>query len=256
VGDARGRNDAERPTEGQGAPSDTTPSETTPSGVAPAETTPSGVAPSEASLARAREAPPTQTQDPPPKARRDPPPGAYAPHASERASPPPSAGLAERVAGWLVPERNASGSVYGLITVGALLSAEGGLRESYPDTLGSAAIAVLLYWFAHAYADALGLRLSEHRRLRARDLWHTLGEDWAIARSAGIPLLALLVAWVTGAGQETALGAGVWTVVGGLIAYEVAAGIRARARPGELAFDALVGVTMGVAILVLRALLH
>jgi signal transduction histidine kinase len=161
-----------------------------------------------------------------------------------------------RLAGWIVPERNPSEAIYGLITIGALLAAESGLRETYPETVGSATIAVVLYWFAHAYADVLGLRLSEQRHLTWEELWRTFVRDWAIVKGAGVPLLALLVAWAVGASQAAAVTAGVWTAVGGLIAFEVAAGIRSRAKPAELVLQVAVGVTMGLAILALRALLH
>lgn len=164
--------------------------------------------------------------------------------------------MSYRIARWIVPERNAAGAVYGLITIGALLAAESGLRETYPETVGSAAIAVVLYWFAHSYADVLGLRLSEQRRLGWRELWPTFVQDWAIVRGAGMPLLALLVAWAVGASQTAAVTAAVWTVVASLIAFEVAAGVRSRAKPAELVLEVLVGATMGLAILALRALLH
>ncbi len=161
-----------------------------------------------------------------------------------------------RLAAWIVPERNPAGAVYGLITIGALLAAESGLRETYPETVGSAAIAVVLYWFAHSYADVLGLRLSEQGDVGRRELWQTFVQDWAIAKGAGVALLALLVAWAVGASQTTAVTAAVWTVVASLIAFEVAAGIRSRAKRVELVLEVLVGATMGLAILALRALLH
>ena len=175
------------------------------------------------------------------------------PRASARARKPR---LGYRIVDWIVPERNPAGAVYGLITVGALLAAESGLRETYPETVGSATIAVVLYWFAHSYADVLGLRLTEQRRVSWDELWHTFVQDWAIAKGAGAPLTALLVAWAVGASQTTAVTAGVWTVVGSLIAFEVAAGVRARAKPLELVLEVTVGATMGLAILALRALLH
>lgn len=165
-------------------------------------------------------------------------------------------GVAERVAAWLVPRRNPTGVVYGLVTVGALLAAESGLRDTYAETVSSAAIAMLLYWFAHSYSDMLGLRLAEQKPFSWQELWQTFGRDWAIARGSSLPLLALLVAWATGAGQATAVAAAVWTVVVSLIAFEVAAGIRSRAKPLELVLEVLAGATMGLAILALRALLH
>ena len=162
----------------------------------------------------------------------------------------------ERVLEWLVPERNPAGAVYGIVTIGALLAAESGLRDNYPETVGSASIAVVLYWFAHSYADVLGLRLSEHRLLSWAELWHTFVQDWAIVRGASAPLMALLVAWAVGASQETAVAAGVWTAAASLVGFEVAAGLRSRAKPAELTLEVVVGATMGLALLALRALLH
>jgi hypothetical protein len=164
--------------------------------------------------------------------------------------------VAVKVSEWLVPERNPAGAVYGIITIGALLAAETGLRETYAETVGSVSIAVVLYWFAHSYADVLGLRLTEERQLTWAELWHTFVQDWSIVRGASAPLLALLVAWVAGAEQTTAVTAGVWTAVGSLIAFELAAGMRSKAKPAELVLEVVVGATMGLAILALRALLH
>jgi hypothetical protein len=164
--------------------------------------------------------------------------------------------VGERVLGWIVPERNPEGAVYGIITIGALLAAESGLHDSYVDTVASLVIAVVLYWFAHSYADVLGLRLSKQRLISWKELWETFVQDWSIVRGASAPLLALLAAWAAGASQETAVTVGVWTAVASLIVFELAAGIRSRAKPVELVLEVLVGATMGLAILALRALLH
>jgi hypothetical protein len=161
-----------------------------------------------------------------------------------------------QVAKWFVPEVNPGGAVYGIITIGALLAAESGARETYPETVGSAVIAMMLYWLAHSYSDVLGLRLSDEQQIEGQRLWQTFVRDWAIVKGASVPLLTLLVAWVTGAGQATAVTAGVWAAVVSLIAFEVAAGVRSKAKLAELVLEGLVGATMGIAILALRALLH
>jgi hypothetical protein len=156
----------------------------------------------------------------------------------------------------LLPDRNPAGAVYGTVTVGALLAAESGLRDTYPETVGALAVAVLLYWFAHSYADVLGLRLSEQRLLSWGELWHTFIQDWAIVRGALAPVLAVLLAWAVGAPQATAVVAGTWTAVASLLVFELAAAARSRARAGELTLQVAVGATLGLAILALRALLH
>jgi hypothetical protein len=157
---------------------------------------------------------------------------------------------------WLVPEENPSGAIYGAIVIGALLAAESGRHESYAGTIGSAAIATALYWLAHAYASVLGHRLATHERLTARALVRALGHDWALVRGAAVPLVALGASWLAGATQQTAVNVALWSTVASLITFELIAGIRSHAKPGELALEMGVGATMGVAILALKIVLH
>jgi hypothetical protein len=143
-----------------------------------------------------------------------------------------------------------------VIVIGALLAAESGRHESYLDTLLSTAIAVTLYWVAHSYASVLGRRLSSGERLTIGALLGALAHDWALIRGASIPLLALVIAAVTGAAQETAVTAAVWSSVVSLVAFELIAGLRSGASRGELALEVGVGAAMGLAILTLKIILH
>ena len=161
-----------------------------------------------------------------------------------------------RAAAWLVPAENPAGVVYGIIAVGALMAAESGRHETYSEAIGSAVIAAGLYWFLHAYAHVLGRRLATRGSLTARALAHALVEEWAIVRGAAVPLLALIIAWATGAARETGVTAALWSAVVSLVVFELVAGVRSRASAGELALEVGVGVAMGVAILGLRVLLH
>ncbi len=156
----------------------------------------------------------------------------------------------------LVPAGNAAGVVYGVITVGALMAAESGRHESYVDMIGSALVATLLYWLAHAYADLLGRRLATGDRLTAATLGRALLHDWAIVRGAAIPLLALVIAWLAGASKEAGLTAALRTAVVTVVLFELLAGVRAKSTPGELLLKAGVGVTMGLAILALKGILR
>jgi hypothetical protein len=141
--------------------------------------------------------------------------------------------LLARAADRIVPAENPSGVVYGIIVIGALLAAESGRHETYLDTLASAAIAAMLYWFAHAYAEVLGRRLTRHEHLSARTLARTLARDWAIVEGAALPL-----------------------AIASLVAFELIAGIRSRASPRELALEGGAGAAMGIAILALKIVLH
>ena len=164
--------------------------------------------------------------------------------------------LLARVADRIVPAENPSGVVYGIIVIGALLAAESGRHETYLDTVASAAIAAALYWFAHAYAEVLGRRLTRHEHLSARALARALARDWAIVEGSALPLAALLIGWIAGAAQQTAVTAALWSAVVSLVAFELIAGIRSRASARELALEGCAGAAMGIAILALKIVLH
>ncbi|HXB15776.1 MAG TPA: hypothetical protein VNV44_08530 [Solirubrobacteraceae bacterium] len=160
------------------------------------------------------------------------------------------------VADWLVPPENPSRVILGVIVTGALLAAESGVHDTYLDTFASGAIAAALYWLAHAYADVLGRRLHDRRRLTPGALWHSLAHEWAVVRGAGIPLLALLIAAAAGADRETGVTIAVWTAAVSLATLELVAAARAGGSRGELAAEAAIGVAMGLAIIALKALVH
>ncbi len=173
------------------------------------------------------------------------------------------AGDAARPRRWLVrtldhllPGENPVGAVYGTITIGALLAAESSLRDTYPETVGAMVVALLVYWLAHSYAELLGKRIAAREHLTAAGLARALVRDWAIVRGAGAPLLALLIAWAVGAGQETGVTVALWTCVGSLLAFELVAGLRARARPAELLLELCIGAAMGFGVILLRVILH
>ncbi|HEX4186615.1 MAG TPA: hypothetical protein VHY83_01840 [Solirubrobacteraceae bacterium] len=137
-----------------------------------------------------------------------------------------------------------------------MLAAESGRRETWAETFASAVIAACLYWLAHSYATVLGRRVTTREPLTIRGLTLGLLHDWALVRGASIPLLALLVAWVTGSSQQTAVDVALYTVVASLIAFEVIAGLLTRATRTELLVEVGVGVTMGLGVLVLQIVLH
>lgn len=181
------------------------------------------------------------------------------PAATDPSRPSPYAGpfgWAWRAAAWIVPSENPSGAVYGMIVIGALLAAESGRHETYVDSEASAVIAAAIYWLAHSYATVLGRRLSAHARLTPGALATALAHDWALIRGAAIPVLVLLVAWIAGASQSSGVNAALWSVIAGVIALELIAGLRSRVAPWELTLQLGVGATLGLGILALKILLH
>lgn len=178
------------------------------------------------------------------------------PTTPRRSRTPTWGARARRVAGWIVREENPDRVVYGTILVGALIAAESGVHDGYPDKVGSTALVLGIYWLAHTYSAVLGRRLSETERLTPGALARALRDEWSIVRGALLPLLTLLVAWAAGASEATAADAAMWVAVASLIAFELLAGLRTRTTPWEIAFEACVGVGMGLAIFALKLLAH
>jgi hypothetical protein len=164
------------------------------------------------------------------------------------------AGRLRRIAAWLIPEADPAGAVYGLITVGALLAAEGALHDTYAEVIGAVAITMSLYGFAHAYAELLGRRLAARERPGRIAYGVAVARGLAVLQGASLPLIVLLVSWATGVVLGTAVTVAIWTAVVSLIALELAAGYLAHAGRRELALDAGVGAAMGLGILALKAL--
>lgn len=140
--------------------------------------------------------------------------------------------------------------------IGALLAAESDRHESYLDALLSAVITVLLYWLAHAYARLLGERLRTRRRLTGKALVAALRHEVPLMRGGLLPLLALALAALAGAGERAAVNAGVWTAIACLALFELVAGVRSGAARGELALECAIGIAMGAAIFALKIVLH
>jgi len=66
----------------------------------------------------------------------------------------------------------------------------------------------------------------------------------------------LLFCWIFGVALATGVEAALWTTVGSLLAFELLAGLRAKSTPRELVFEVGVGITMGLAIVALKVVLH
>lgn len=163
---------------------------------------------------------------------------------------------ARRAAGWIMPEANPAGTVYGIITVGALLAAESAIRDSFAETVSAVAVTIVLYGFAHSYSELLGSRLETPSRLNRQSAMRVIAGYISVIKGATLPLVALLIAWAAGSDQETAVSIALWTAVVSLVVLEVGAGIRARSRPLVVLLDASVGSAMGLAIVALKAIIH
>lgn len=151
---------------------------------------------------------------------------------------------------------NLGAAIYGLVTVSALLAAESTERETYPATVGAVLITLLIYWFAHSYADFASSRLQENKPIALHDLARTMTRQLPILFGAAIPLLTLLAAWAVGLSLAVAVTAAIWTSAAMILVIEILAALLAEQRGRALVLQTAVGALLGALIIALRIVLH
>ena len=159
---------------------------------------------------------------------------------------------------WLLglAAENVEGAVYGTVAVGVLFAAEDARRVGYPETVEAAALVLALYWLTGFYAHELAIRVLRSEQVNLRLMWRSFLHELTVIEGGLIPVLALLVAWASGASVTVGVAAAVWATAATIIALEVAAGCRARPGFKRLLLQAGAGVAMGLAIVALKLMLH
>lgn len=155
------------------------------------------------------------------------------------------------------PTRNPAGAVYGTVLAGSLIAAEGGRDPvDVPRMLLVVLLTQLVYWLAHIYADLVALRIEEERRPRRAEVLHLLRENWSLVAASSGPLLVIAGATLIGVPADTAVLAGLWAIAALLVLWALVAGRRARMGGAELALYTLLSAAFGVALVLLKLLLH
>jgi len=161
-----------------------------------------------------------------------------------------------RTASWLltVARENAGGAVYGALMIGVLLAAEEADHVGYAATIEAALVVLALYLLTNLYTHTLQVRLQAGEPLNAKLFWRGCVHELPTLEGALVPVAALLVAWAAGVTVARGVTVGLWTAAAAVVVLEVAAGRRSRARGAW--FQAAAGMSMGLALIALKLLLH
>jgi hypothetical protein len=146
--------------------------------------------------------------------------------------------------------------IYGLITVGALVAAESARHETYLETEIAVALAALVVWLAHSYAEFASWRVREGRGLSPQEFGRTMVRELPILVGASIPAVAVFVAWLAGADLSSGITVGLWAVAAAIVAVEILAGVRAELSGRDLLLQSALGAVLGLLVLALRFVLH
>lgn len=153
-------------------------------------------------------------------------------------------------------DKDLGGPLYGTITVGSVLAAEGAAHETYLETVAALLAVILLYGLTHAYATYTAARLRAGRPLSWSGLRSAAERELPMLGGAAVPLAVVLVLWLGGAALSTALLVGTLSAAAVVAAIEVLAGVRSGLHGRELAAQAVLGAGLGCLVIALRVLLH
>jgi hypothetical protein len=151
---------------------------------------------------------------------------------------------------------NFAAAVYGsILAAGVIASLDIGDVDAVVMT-ESVAGTMVVFWLAHVWAEAIADRMHDPRpytwrRLRVAAAWH-----WPMVQASVGPLIALALAdvgvWSLDTGVTVALGVSIAQLIG----WGVAVGRRTFASwPAALASGAVDGL-LGIALVVLKTLVH
>ena len=140
--------------------------------------------------------------------------------------------------------------------IGVLLAAEDARRETYAETIGAAVIVLTLYWLTHLYTHVLGVRLRTHEPLARSVIRRSLGHELPVIEGGVVPILVLVVAWITGASVVSGVRAAVYATAASIILLERAAAWGVRPRDAGVWIRAILGTVTGLGLVAVKVVLH
>lgn len=152
---------------------------------------------------------------------------------------------------------NLARAIYGYILATSLVAAFSE-DDDYSTTEVAVSVFVtgLVFWLAHVYASLLGERYAAGRRLTRSEIGAEFYAEWPLVQ-AFIPSIAVLLLGTIGLlSDDTAVWLAIAVGLAALLLWSLEIGRRERLSPLELALMALVNGLFGVAVVVLKVVVH
>jgi hypothetical protein len=154
----------------------------------------------------------------------------------------------------LAEETATANAVYGVVVSSAVMA------SSHGQPVLRLAVAVLvtlvIYWAAERFARIMGARIVHSPDLTVRQLRRELSSGWELVSASFLPLGVLLGSSLLGADVDTSVLLALLCATALLFAAGWRVGREASLRPSFRLVSALCSGALGVAMILLKALLH
>ena len=153
------------------------------------------------------------------------------------------------------PHRQRAGHLYGLIVTGAVLA-------TVPEDFRLIRVALVLlgtlaiYWAAETYVHLIATRTHVRRTLTRDERRFIVRDGWPLVAACAVPLLCLAVEALLGV--ETSVALDVTLALNAVLLFLTGwqMGAASGLTGGRLAFSSLIAGLLGIALIVLKSLLH
>ena len=149
--------------------------------------------------------------------------------------------------------RRRAAGIYGAIITAAILDAAGGHLPTAALVI-SVVVTLLVYWLAEEYAEVLGEQVEGGHLPSRASIWAALTATWPMVTASYLPLLALVLARLTGASALTAANVGIAAAIVLLTVHGWLAGRAAQLRSWQLVFATSIAAALGLVMIALKDL--
>jgi hypothetical protein len=148
-------------------------------------------------------------------------------------------------------------SIYGTVLAIALVAAYSAEEELDPVLIAAALIVTLgVFWLAHSQAELLAVRYAVGHSLTFKEVREHLGHGWPMVQAGFPPAAALLLATIGLVSDDTSVDLALGVGVAELGAWGVAVGVKERLGVLQTAGVTAVNVSLGLAVVILKLLVH
>ena len=158
-----------------------------------------------------------------------------------------------------ISARRRAAGVYGAIVTAAILAAAGGTLRTVALAV-AIVVTLMVYWVAEEYAELLSTRATQEEPLSGKHVRTELAATWPMVTASYGPVVALLVAGLSGASDalaaDIALAVAILYLVGEAWSAGRAAGLRGRRLAVAVSAAAVLGLMMVLLKHVILVMLH
>lgn len=148
-------------------------------------------------------------------------------------------------------------SIYGTVLAIALVAAYSAEEELDPLLIAAALLVTLgVFWLAHSQAELLAVRYAVGHALSGKEMREHLRHGWPMVEAGFPPAGALLLGAVGLVSDDTSIDLALAVGVAELAAWGVAVGVRERLGLPRTAAVTAINVTLGLAVVGLKLLIH